>query len=361
MKTALLYKIGIALLLMPLSITAHDQNWKGKHTKEKTIHKEFKVNSSATLKVDNSYGNLNVTTWNENRIVIDVTIITNGNDEEKVQKKLDDIDVLFSDSSDEVTATTTFNKRKSKSWWNWGNNNVNMKINYVIKMPITNDVHLMNDYGNIDLDKLEGRARINCDYGKITTKELMADGNVLNFDYTNNSYFEYIKSGSINADYSGYTVGKTNDLDIVADYTKSHVEIAEDIDYNCDYGSLTIDKANNVTGNGDYLSLRLGDIYKNVRVKADYGSLKIENMTANAGSIDIESDYMKITIGYDAAYSFEFDIDLSYASLRGTEGLNIMKEKVQSGEKYYFGNYGGSSSNKVNIKSDYGSVTFKRN
>ncbi|MBT8273940.1 MAG: hypothetical protein KJO77_09045 [Bacteroidia bacterium] len=361
MKTALLYKICLALLIMPLTLLANDQNWKGKHTKEKTIHKEFDVNSSATLRVDNSYGNLDITTWNENRIVIDVTITTNGNDEEKVQKKLDDIDVEFSASSNEVSAETIFNKRKSRSWWNWGNNNVNMKINYVIKMPITNNVDLDNDYGSINLDKLEGRASIDCDYGKITTKELMAANNDLNFDYTNNSYFEFINSGSINADYSGYTVGKTKNLDIVADYTKSHIEVAEDIEYNCDYGSLKVDKANNVTGNGDYLTLRLGDIYQDVRVKADYGSMKIENMTANAGNITVESDYMKITIGYDAAYSFEFDIDLRYGSLRGTEGLNMIKERLKSSEKYYFGNYGGSSSNKINIQSDYGSVTFKRN
>ncbi len=40
----------------------------------------------------------------------------------------------------------------------------------------------------------------------------MADNNSISFDYTNNSYFEYIKSGKINADYSGYTVSKTKDL-----------------------------------------------------------------------------------------------------------------------------------------------------
>ena len=113
-----------------------------------------------------------------------------------------------------------------------------MKINYVVKMPITNHVDLSNDYGNITLGTLEGRAEISCDYGKITTKELLADNNVINFDYTNNSYFEYIKSGKINADYSGFTVAKTKDLTIVADYTKSLIEIAENVNYNCDYGSL---------------------------------------------------------------------------------------------------------------------------
>ena len=284
------------------------------------------------------------------------------NNEEKVQKKLDQITVNFDASPNMVSAKTIFNKGKS-SWWKWGNNNVNMKVDYVIKMPITNSVDLSNDYGSINLDKLEGHARISCDYGKITTKELMADDNQLTFDYTNNSYFEYIKSGKINADYSGYTVGKAEDLEINADYTKSKVEIAEDIRYNNDYGSLTIDKVNNVTGNGDYLTLRIGDVYKNISIKADYGSCKINNMTANAGDITIESDYMKITIGFDPGYSFDFDLDLEYASLRGdTDDFDFSVKRIKSSDKYYAGHHGNSGSgNKIRINSEYGSVTFNKN
>ncbi|MBT8271003.1 MAG: hypothetical protein KJO25_03045, partial [Bacteroidia bacterium] len=206
MRTVLLYSI-IAAFLLPVTSTATEPNLKGKHTKEKTIHKEFNVDDNATLRVANSYGDLDITTWNENRIVMDVIITTNGNNEDKVQRRLDDIDVDFSSSSEWVSAETTFKNRKSKSWWNWGNDNVSMTIDYVIKMPMTNNVKLSNDYGAINLDKLEGRAEINCDYGKITTKELMASNNQFNFDYTNDSYFEYIEGGKINADYSSYTVG----------------------------------------------------------------------------------------------------------------------------------------------------------
>ena len=261
MKTQLLYKTIFALLLIPTLVFGGNSNWGGKHTKEKTIKKEYTVNSDATLKVDNSYGNIDVVTYEGNLVTIEVHIKTNGNDEEKIQKKLDEITVEFNATSSLVEARTRFSKNKSKSWWKWNkNNNVNMEINYVIKLPITNNVDLSNDYGSINLDKLEGHARISCDYGKITTKELMADNNSLSFDYTNNCYFEYIKSGSINADYSGFTVAKAKNLELSADYSKSIIEIAEDVTYNCDYGGLTINQANNVTGNGDYLTTRLGAI-----------------------------------------------------------------------------------------------------
>ena len=131
MKTALLYKTLYMLLLVPAFVFANNGKWSGKYTKEKKLHKEYEVSSTATINIDNSYGDIDVVTWNENRVVIDVTITTNGNDEDKVIKKLEGIDVLFDNSPNRVSAKTKFDN--NKSWWNWGNNNVNMKINYVIK------------------------------------------------------------------------------------------------------------------------------------------------------------------------------------------------------------------------------------
>ena len=215
MKRATLYKISFVFFLFPLMIFASNGK-KGKYTKEKTIRKEFNVEKNATLKIDNSYGNLDIITWSEDRIEFEIRIQTSGNDEDKVQEKLDEINVDFDSASDYVSAVTKFSKSKSSSWWKWGSNNsVNMKINYIVKLPITNNVNLNNDYGTINLVKLEGKATLHCDYGKITAKELLADNNDISFDYSNNCYFEYIKSGKINADYSDYTVSKTNNLDIV--------------------------------------------------------------------------------------------------------------------------------------------------
>ncbi|WGD34357.1 hypothetical protein [Olleya sp. YS] len=357
----LLYKLTLCILL-PLFAFSNNGNWDGKHTKKKTIKKEFTVNKDATLKISNKYGNLDVVTWTGNTINIEVTITTNGNDEDEVEKKLNEIDVEFSATSSFVSAETIIGKKKKNSWWNWSNNdNVNMKINYIVKMPITNNVKLNNDYGNITLGTLEGRAEIYCDYGKITTKELLGDNNSLNFDYSNNCYFEYIKNGKINADYSGFTVAKTKTLGIVADYTKSLIEVAENIEYNCDYGSLRVNQLNNINGNGDYLTVVLGDVYKNVSLNADYGSIKIGKMTKNAGDVTIESDYVGIKIGIDPEYAFDFEIDLEYGGLNGEDDFEIETRKVQHSDKYYSGyHYKNNSGNLIKINSEYGSVTFDK-
>lgn len=361
MKLNIQFKLAFLFLFLPAVAFAIARPDDVKTTKERSIKKSFNVSSDATLKVNNSYGNLNVITWDENRIEFDITIKVTGNNAEKVQERLDNIDVEFSSTRSLVSAITKIEKNK-KNWWNWTRNSaMQLQINYVIKMPKTNNVDLTNDYGFINLDTLEGHAKLSCDYGKITTKELLAENNSINFDYGSKCYFEYIKSGKIRADYSGFTVAKASNLIINTDYTNSVIEVAENVQYHCDYGSLKIDNVNNLEGDGDYLTLRLGNVFKNVSIKANYGSIKIDRMASKAKNIDINSDYVGITIGYDANYNFDFTINLDYGSLKATDNFNFTTKNVDDSDKHYSGYHGTKNSgNTVKINSNYGSISFSK-
>lgn len=361
MRTIQFKVVLVLLLVMPITLIAHNNKPKGKHTKEKTIKKEFDVNSDALLKVSNSYGNLNITSWTENRILIEVHIKTNGNNEEKVQKKLDEISVDFENSASVVSAKTIFNKNKSS--WGWGGNNkVNMQINYTIKLPIKNSVHLNNDYGSIILDRIDGHAKINCDYGRLDIGELRGRNNQLNFDYTSKSRIGYINSGKITADYSSYTIEKAGNLTISADYTNSTVEKMGNLVYNTDYGKIEVGEADNVEGTGDYINVRLGTIHGNVDINADYGSVKISKMASDAGNLLINSDYTGVKIGYDPAYHFNFEIKTSYAGVSGKDDFEMNVSEVKNTRKYYKGYYGSSNSgNNVSVSSEYGGITFYKN
>ncbi len=353
----------LLFLLVPAVILAHDGPLNGRYTKEKTIKKEFQVSADALLKVSNSYGNLTLTSWNENRVVIEVHIKTNGNNEEKVQKKLEEIDVDFEASNGMVSARTIFNKEKSNWGWNWGNsNNVNMQINYIIKLPVKNNVQLGNDYGNISLDRIDGHAKISCDYGRLEIGELHGRNNDLSFDYTSKSSIGFINSGHISADYSGFTIGKAGDLNISADYTDATVRQMENLEYSSDYGNLDVGEARNVKGNGDYINVKLGTLHGHVDINADYGSIKIDRLAEDAGNVNINTDYTGIKIGSDPSYHFDFEITTEYAGVSGMDGFELSISKEKSSERYYKGYYGKSSSgNNVNINSSYGSISFYQN
>ncbi|WP_041633282.1 hypothetical protein [Maribacter sp. HTCC2170] len=362
MKTLLFKYAAVLLMTAPMILSANNGKIKGKYTKEKTIKKEYDVNADALLKINNSYGNLNLTSWNEDRVVIEVHIKTSGNNEDKVQKKLDNITVDFEASNSMVSAKTIFNKNKSSWGWNWGNNNVNMQINYTIKMPIKNSVHLNNDYGNIILDRVDGHAKINCDYGRLEIGELRGRNNYLNFDYTSKSSIEYINSGEIKADYSGFTIEKAGDLKVNADYTNSTISQMENLQYSSDYGNIEVGEANNVEGNGDYINVKLGTIHGDVDVNADYGSLRIKNMAEDAGNLRVNSDYTGVKIGYSPGYHFDFEIRTEYAGVSGKDDFEINISTEKSNNRYYKGYYGSANSgNSVSIDSEYGGVSFSKN
>jgi hypothetical protein len=355
-----MYKIILILFLIPLTITA--TNKKGKYTKTKTINKEFKVSENATLNVNNKYGNIVITNWDKNQIEIEVTITTNGDNEDKVKKRLEQITVEFNANSSNVSAKTYIEK-KSSSWNLWGNkNNVNMQINYLIKMPITNNVDLSNDYGAISIDKLEGSVKIDCDYGKLTIGELMNSNNKIELDYTNKSTIEFMKDGEIDADYSRLHIEKSGRVELNSDYSHLSFGEIESLDYDCDYGDLKIENAGSISGNSDYMHTSVNKLSGTGNFDSDYGSIKINELGENFKNIIVESSYAHIKFGLQPSTSFNISASLSYGKLKHDDRFTFNKEIKKSSSKYYEGYYNTSNStNNITIKSSYGSVSFTNN
>jgi hypothetical protein len=358
-----LYKLTLLTFLIPLFTFANngEGKLKGKHTKEKTVTKEFSVNSDAILKITNSYGAVHMTSWDKNTVAIEVVIKTSGNSEKKVMERLDKIDIDFNNAGNMVSAKTKFNSG-SKAWWK-GNkrNSVNTIVNYTVKFPKNNVLDITTEYGTIYIDKATNKTLLSADYGSMEIGELLGENNSLNLDYCNDVSIAYIKSGRINADYSSFIVNEAGSITLNSDNTKSEFGTVNNIEYNCDYNTLQIGKAANVQGAGDYLSLRLGTISGNVNLEADYGSIKISEMTNNAGNISIESEFAGIKIGYQPQYNFNFEFELENASLKGENNFEINKRIIEYGESYYEGYHGkDATGTNITINAEYGSIRFEK-
>ena len=363
MKT-IYYNIFFTFLI-PFFCLANNGDLNGKYTKEKSLKKEFSVNSDALLKISNDYGNLDITSWDQDKIVMEIIIKVSGDDEEKVIEKLKSIDVEFESSSQMVSAKTIFDKDK-KSWWDkitggWGNN-LSMKINYKVKMPVTNKVDLNNDYGSITLDKIEGDAKINCDYGQIILGELLSDNNYINIDYTNSSSIKRMKKGTINADYSDYEVGSADYIDLVADYTQSKFDNVKELKYNCDYGGMKIGDAGSVDGDGDYMDMKINSISEKLNINSDYGSIRVNSLKSTVREVTIKTDYSGVELNIEPDFNFDFVIKTSYGGINVDSDFQIMKQSKNNNSKDYQGYHGQKNTgNSINVTSSYGGVKIKKN
>lgn len=359
MKTKI-YTFLFVVMAIPAVALAYN-GFKGRYTKEKKVTKEFTVNPDARLKIKNSYGDVNIVSWDQNKTVIEVIIKTNGNNEEKVQEKLDEIDIDFDGNASLVSAVTKFNEG-NRSWWNsWRKSNVSMEIDYQIKVPVSNDLDISNEFGSIYMNKTDGIAKINCKHGSLTLGELSADNNIIKLDYINNSSIEYMKSGRITTKHSSFKVEKSGTIELNAEHTTSEFGIVENLNYVCEFGKLQIDTAGDLMGRGDHLTTSFKTVKGNVNLNTNFGSIRINELGANAGDVVIQSDYTGIKLGYNSQYTFTFNISLEYAGFSGKDGLEFTKKLIESTDKYYEGYYGNANSqNNININSEYGGVTFTK-
>ena len=351
------YKIGSFLfLLLPIALWGHTSTLFFTEKVERKVHKEFIVDADAELQIRNSFGNVNVVSWEENKVIIDVTITVKGRNKAKIEDRLETISIEFQNNPNLVKATTIIENKSSWSWFT-NYNTTDFQIDYEIKVPVQNNLTLSNDYGSILLDDTEGNTNISCDYGKLIIGELRGDQNILSFDYTSNSSIDYIKKGTISSDYSGFELGKAGSLNLSADYTNITILKIDTLQFSTDFGKLTVDHVGTVQGEGDYMTLRFGQVHQNFNLETDYGSIKIGQLSADVNKVNISGDYTGIRIGVSKDWDFQFEIDLDYAGFQSDLPLEYAKKIKDNTEKYYQGfHLNQNSTNSLKVEADYGNL-----
>lgn len=322
------------------------------YTKQKNISKAYIVNSDAGINVENSYGSIFVTTWNEDKIEIEVLIKVSGNDEKWVNQKLAGIDVNFTALKSMVTAKTVFDNSGAKSK---GKNN-NFEINYTIKIPKNGTVKLNNKYGNIGTSDLFSTTDINCSYGKINLAKLNGSSNTIQISYCSNSTIEFLKSGAVTSRYSGLKMDEVNKLDLLSDYSEVEINDGNDVKYNSRYGSVKIKKLNSLDGNGNYLTIYVGSLSNKLNLNTRYSNISIDAIQAKASSVNIDASYTGVNVGFNPNYVFDFDVMVKYGDFKYDNEMNANSKEETNTAKRISGFYKKKGENKVSITSNYGNV-----
>jgi len=348
------YNILILFILIPFLGFSNDDTF---ITKQKNIKKTYIVNSNAGIDIDNKYGNISVSTWDEDKIDLDITIKVNGPNENWVNERLNSIDVEISALKSLVSAVTNLGNSSLKSK---GSNN-SFEINYVIKIPKNGSVKLVNKYGNISTLNLESTSDISCKYGKVSLGKLNGSNNQIEIAYCQNSTIDYIKTGSIDARYSGLKINDSGNLNLSANYTDVNLNEAQNIKYQCNYGTFKFQKINSLNGSGNYLTIIIGEVSNNFSFDTNYSKINIGTLNEKAGNVNINSGYTDISLGYSPNYAFDFDVSARYSNIKHDNSLDISVSETKSNSKRISGFYRKKGQNKININSNYGNISLIKN
>ena len=347
------YNILILFILIPFLGFSNDDTF---ISKEKNIKKTFIVNSNAGIDIENKYGNITVSTWDENKIDLDITIKVSGGNENWVNERLNSIDVDINALKSMVSAITNIGNSSLKSR---GSSN-SFEINYVIKIPKNGTVKLNNKYGNITTLTLESTTDISCKYGKIILGKLNGDSNRIEIGYSQNSSIDYIKSGNIEARYSGIKINESGNLNVDANYTDVSLQEGQNIKCKGNYGSFKFQKINSLVGSSNYVTISIAEVLNNLNIDATYSKINVESMSEKSKNVNINTGYTNIALGYDANYSFDFDINTRYGSIKNDSSLEVLVSEIKSNTKRISGYNKKKGQNKVIINSSYGNIILTK-
>jgi hypothetical protein len=352
------YKLLILFVLISLSSWGNPHD--GKYKKIKIIEKKYDVTPDLHFKVSNTYGNINISGWNKNTVEVKITIKVTGDDQKAVNEKLEQITVESKAQKDAVSFKTIIPSSGQSSWslfslFTGKSSKLGFEINYEIKVPLRAHINIINEYGHIFIDEIEGDLELTAMYGKLEAGELKGENNRISLEYFSGSQIDFIKNGNLKMDYSSINIDKAYQLKIIADYSKISIQKVRELHFINDYGYIKVFDAMVIKGEGDYQTRYFENI-NSLDFSGDYGSVKIVDPKAGFDHIRLECDYSNIKIINTNEVAYRFLLTQDYGCFK-YDLLEFTKKETDGEEREveaYFKDP--STSSIIDITADYGCI-----
>jgi hypothetical protein len=161
----------IILLCAGITVTAQQagsgtkEKKRYEHYKERNISRTFAAAGNA-LSIDNSFGNVTVTTWDRNEIKVDIHIEASSNQKDIAEKAFDNLDVIESKEGNTIKFKTITEKNKGASW-SCKNCSNTMDVSYTVQLPSSTALKIDNSFGDIKIPDYKGPVSLASKFGSL--------------------------------------------------------------------------------------------------------------------------------------------------------------------------------------------------
>jgi hypothetical protein len=319
--------------------------------KSKSINKSYQVGKNHELDIENKFGEVKITTWDKNEIVVNIIISIESNSEKETLKRLDNIDVRINEDSDKTSFETYFKNEKHKN----NNGKSEMSIDYEVKMPKSNKLTLDNSFGAFIINDLDGQADITVKFGSARMGKLNNDENELLVEFSDPVEVDHFEKGKITVKYSKLKLNSSTQLNLDSEFSNSEIEGVGNLDLDIKFGSFKVDQIIDADVNSNMSSIQINTLVESGDFEAKYGSLTIDLVKKGMRNLKVDGEFSPIKITIEEGASFNAEIYGSMANINvPSEGWSEKVKEINS--KSFKGSFGQASENRVHIRSSFGNV-----
>ncbi len=338
----------------------------------KKIEGSYQVDANGTVDLNNKYGKVEVKTWSQNQVEIEVLITVQARDQARADETFDRIHIDMSNDHDVVKVTTTLDSKNTSTWSSWwkDSHNDDFTIDYLIHMPATNDLKLANKYGDSFVESLEDDATVVVKYGDVTMDDIGGELE-LGVGY-GNAKIARAGDTKIMVKYGKVRMKEARDVGIESKYSKVYIDQADDVKCLSKYDSYDLGTVHHLQNNGKYDHFEIEKIerleivskYTDVKVEnlqqyanlsIGYGNVKVENLASNFSELLLEGKYTDYKIKTGAGMSFQLDAIVEHGKLQYPDDMEVTHQYEKYSNKEIKARRG-SSGGGIKARLDYGDL-----
>lgn len=312
------------------------------------LKKDFDIDRNATVRINNSFGDVQCYIWDDTKVEIEVIITVWAKNESEADKIFDNISVDISGNRSLVEELTKIKKIKSK--------NAKFSINVNVYLPASVYLDFTNQFGNSFLGAMKGRTDITQRFGTLQVEELQSDENKVLVQH-GKFMADFINEAEITIQHSEASIEKTNFLNLKLDFTNLEIEKAGKINLTSNFGKLEIEDINILEAESNGTVIKIDYLTDIFQINSNLGEIFIDEVGRNFSEIDIDGQHTSIELGLNEESNFSFEARTQYAGMHYPSFLKLSKEKISFNNYRYSGKNGsGNSTSLVKIKTNFGTI-----
>ncbi len=336
----------------------------GQERVAKTYQKEFSLTDNSNIYLENRFGQMNIENWDKNSIYITIEIKVDYPEGDKAARLLKAINIEFTQTGDDISAITKIEDDFMRSWDKlFDSDSKDFSIDWEVKLPKQSNITLVNKYGDIFINELTGKCKIELKYGNLKANRILRDNtdplSTLTIGY-GNATIDEVSWFKADIKYAKLNILKAKAIVLVSRYSKISIDQISSIVSESQYDTYSIGNISNFVGEGRYTTYRFDELTKKLDLTVKYGEVKIDRVPATFESLKFNGGYTSIFAGIDPLASYYLTADVAYGNVKYNEEsrLNRIEGTTHTEVDGLVGKDENTKS-KVNIIVKYGSARLE--
>ncbi len=333
--------------------------------KSKKIEKEYPATAETVLNIGNKFGKIDVRSWDQNRIRVEVTISATHSQPEKAERIIEMIRIKEEVEGSQISLETVFDQNFSQiTTDSWGSDNKNFSVDYLLQIPSDLTLNLTNRFGDMFITELTGLVNIDIKFGRLEAHKILRGDEKPRSLVTLTHGQGFINEANwlaLNIKYYELDIALAQALLIESKHSEIQVENASSIVSESGYDKVKIGKLNNFVGTGSYTTLEIDELTRKLELDTRYGRCVVGYIHPGFESISVKSSYTQHTLGIDPEATYEIEGKASFSDIKTPSTGNISKIKentsITLSGTVGAGDPGGS---RVYIETRFGDVSLVR-